>query len=77
MHDLYRNTCLSLYRQRLPYVLARVLQVTLYIYDYITQSCRQQAEVIQDHENDNVCYIGQGEAQHRKYKRFKLGGGHL
>jgi hypothetical protein len=42
-----------------------------------TKSCRQQAEVIQNHENENVCYIGQGEARHRKYKRLKLGGGHV
>jgi hypothetical protein len=50
-----------------------------YIYDYITKSCRQQAEVIQNHENENenVRYIGQGEAPHRKYKRLKLGGGHV
>jgi hypothetical protein len=41
-----------------------------YIYDYITKLCRQQAEVIQNHENENVCNIG-----HRKYKRLKLGGG--
>jgi hypothetical protein len=43
-----------------------------YIYDYITKSSRQQAEVIQNHENENVHYIGQGEAQHRKYKRLNL-----
>jgi hypothetical protein len=48
-----------------------------YAHDYITQSCRQQAEVIQNHENENVPYIGQGEARHRKYKRLKLGGGHV
>jgi hypothetical protein len=48
-----------------------------YVYDYITKSCRQQAEVIQSHQNGNVRYIGQGEAPHRKYKRLKLGGGHL
>jgi hypothetical protein len=36
-----------------------------------------QAEVIQNHENENVRIIGQGEAQHRKYKRFTLDGGHL
>jgi hypothetical protein len=48
-----------------------------YVYDYITQSCRQQAEVIQNHENENVRYIGQGEARDRKYKRLKLGGGHV
>jgi hypothetical protein len=43
-----------------------------YVYDYITKSCRQQAEVIQNHENETVRYIGQG-----KYKRLKLGGGHV
>jgi hypothetical protein len=32
-----------------------------YVYDYITKSCRQQAEVIQNHENENVRYIGQGD----------------
>jgi hypothetical protein len=48
-----------------------------YIYDYITQLSRQQAEVIQNHENGNgnVRNIGKGEARHRKYKRLKLGGG--
>jgi hypothetical protein len=46
-----------------------------YIYDYITKLCRQQAEVIQNHENVNVRNIGQGEAQHRKHTRLKLGGG--
>jgi hypothetical protein len=35
------------------------------------------AEIIQNHENENVRYIGQGEAPHRKYKRLKLGGGHV
>jgi hypothetical protein len=49
----------------------------LYVYDHITISCRQQAEVIQNHENENVFYIGKGEARHRKYKRLKLGGGHV
>jgi hypothetical protein len=46
-----------------------------YIYDYLTKSCRQQAEVIQNHENANVRNIGQGEAQHRKCKRLKVGDG--
>jgi hypothetical protein len=46
-----------------------------HVYDYITKSCRQQAEVIQNHEN--VRYIGQGESRYRKYKRFKLGGGYV
>jgi hypothetical protein len=48
-----------------------------YIYDYITKLCRQQAEVIRNHENANVRHIGQGEAQHRKHKRLKLGGGEV
>jgi hypothetical protein len=43
--------------------------------DYITKLCRKQAEVIQNHENENVRNIGQGEARHRTYKRLKLGGG--
>jgi hypothetical protein len=47
----------------------------LYIYDYITKLCRQQADVIQNHENSSVCDIRKGKAQHRKYKRLKLGGG--
>jgi hypothetical protein len=33
-----------------------------YMYDYMTKLCRQQAEVIQNHDNENVCSIGQGEA---------------
>jgi hypothetical protein len=46
-----------------------------YVYDYMTKLSRQQAEVIQSHENANVRNIGQGEARHRKFKRLKLGGG--
>jgi hypothetical protein len=46
-----------------------------YVYDYTTKLCRQQAEVIQNHENANVRNIGQGEPEHRKYKMLKLGGG--
>jgi hypothetical protein len=48
---------------KLPYIL---------VYDYITKLCRQQAEVIQNHEKANVCIIGQGEQRHRKYKRVNL-----
>jgi hypothetical protein len=48
-----------------------------YVYEYIAKSCRQQAEVIQNRENENVRYIGQGEARHRIYKMLKLGGGHV
>jgi hypothetical protein len=43
-----------------------------YVYDYLTKSCRQQAEVIQNLENENVRYIGQGEALHRKYSIREL-----
>jgi hypothetical protein len=46
-----------------------------FVYDYVTKLCRQQAEVIQNHDNENVRSIGQSEAPHRKYKRLKLGGG--
>jgi hypothetical protein len=38
------------------------------------QMIRQQAEVIQNHDNENVRTIGQGEARHRKYRRLNLGG---
>jgi hypothetical protein len=48
-----------------------------YVYDYITKSCKQQAKVVQNHENKNFRYIGQGEARHKKYKRLKLGGSHV
>jgi hypothetical protein len=41
-----------------------------YVYDYITKSCRQQAEAIQNHGNENVRYIGQGEARHRKCQKM-------
>jgi hypothetical protein len=47
-----------------------------YVYDYITKLCKQQAEVIKNHDNENVRIIGHGEARHRMYKRLKLGGGH-
>jgi hypothetical protein len=35
------------------------------VYDYITNLCRQQAQVIQRHENVNVRNNGQGAARHR------------
>jgi hypothetical protein len=46
-----------------------------YVYDYITKLCRPQEEVIQNHDNENVRNIGQGEARHKKYKRLKHGDG--
>jgi hypothetical protein len=47
----------------------------LYVYDYITKLCRKQAEVIQNHENANICNIEEDEPRHMKYNRLKLGGG--
>jgi hypothetical protein len=55
-------------------VLPRTFQIP-YVYDYITKICSKQAEVILNHDNINVRSIGKIEAQHRKYKRLKLGGG--
>jgi hypothetical protein len=51
-------------------------QVT-YVYDYITELCRRQAEIIHNQENENVCNIGQGETPQRECKRLNLGGGHV
>jgi hypothetical protein len=48
-----------------------------YVYDYITKLRRSQAEITHIHENENVRNTGQGETPRRKYKRLKLGGGHL
>jgi hypothetical protein len=46
-------------------------------YHYITKLFRNQAEVIRNHENENIRYIGQDEAKHKKIKRLELGCGHL
>jgi hypothetical protein len=61
--------------RRIPVSVLRMAFKRLYIYDYITKVCRQQAKVIQNNENANVCNIGQDETRHGKYKRLKLGGG--
>jgi hypothetical protein len=45
-----------------------------YVYDYMIKLSRPQAEVILNHDNENVRNIGEGEARHRKYKMLKLGG---
>jgi hypothetical protein len=42
---------------------------------FYNKICRQQAEVIQNHENEHVRSIGLCEARYKKYKRLKLGGG--
>jgi hypothetical protein len=31
-----------------------------YVYDYITKLCRRHAEIIHNHENENVHNVGQG-----------------
>jgi hypothetical protein len=41
------------------------------LYNKIMQA---KTEIIQNHNNENVHNIGQGEARQRKYKRLKLGG---
>jgi hypothetical protein len=46
-----------------------------FVYDYLPKLYRQQAEVIQNYDNENVRTIGQGESRHRKCKRLKLGDG--
>jgi hypothetical protein len=47
---------------------------TPYLHDFITKLCRSQAAVTLNHDNVHVRNIGQGEAQHRKYKGFKFDG---
>jgi hypothetical protein len=37
-----------------------------FVNDYITKLCRQQAEVIQNHDNENVRNIGKGESPSQK-----------
>jgi hypothetical protein len=46
-----------------------------YVCDIIIKLCRKQAEVIQNHENEHVRGIGEGEDRYRKYKRLILGSG--
>jgi hypothetical protein len=43
-----------------------------YVYDYITKLCRQQAQVIQNHENMQVHNIGKGEADTENIKSLNL-----
>jgi hypothetical protein len=48
-----------------------------HVYDYITKLCRQ-AGVIQNHENENKMFATLAKVKpDRKYKRLKLGGGHV
>jgi hypothetical protein len=46
-----------------------------YLKDFGTKLCRQQALVIQNHDNVYIHITDQSEVRHRKYKRLKLGGG--
>jgi hypothetical protein len=39
--------------------------------------CKQQAGVIRNHENANVCNTEGGEAIHRECKELKLDGGQV
>jgi hypothetical protein len=43
-----------------------------YVYDYITKLCRKQAEAIENHENEHVRGIGQGEARHENIRGLNL-----
>jgi hypothetical protein len=36
-----------------------------FVYDYITKLYKQQAEVIQNHENEHVCSKRQSKARHK------------
>jgi hypothetical protein len=56
-------------------ICTRLSTFRMYKIIYIAKVRRQQAEVIQSHENEYVRSIVQGEARHRNYKRLKLGGG--
>jgi hypothetical protein len=69
---------LVLFNTASSYPLVPIIRVTViptrssFLYNKL---CRQQTEVIQNHDNENVRSIGQDEARHRKYKLLKLGGG--
>jgi hypothetical protein len=68
------NACMLIRRNTGPRF-ARGFQPSVCIRLYKIKLRRQQAEVIQNHANEHVRSIGQGEARNIKYKRFKLGGG--
>jgi hypothetical protein len=46
-----------------------------YIYDYVTKMCRQEAEVIENHEIANVRDIGKTKTDTENSKRLKLDDG--
>jgi hypothetical protein len=41
------------------------LHMVPYAYDYTAKLCRQQADVIKNHENKHVRSVGNGEARHK------------
>lgn len=43
-------------------------------FDFVIKLCRQQAEVVRNHENADVRNIGQVEVHHGKYRCVKPGG---
>jgi hypothetical protein len=43
-----------------------------FVYDYIIKLCRQQAEVIKNHDNENVRTIGQGDPDRGNIKGINL-----
>jgi len=63
----------SLQRRTPTHVLHMAFKIP-YLYDFVTELCRQQATVILNHENVNIRIIGQGEDRQRKSKRLSLGG---
>jgi hypothetical protein len=56
----------GIFRRRTPVREMHMAFHLPYIYDYTTKLCRQQAEVILNHDNENVRNIGEGEARHTK-----------
>jgi len=43
--------------------------------NFVTELRRQQAEVLQNHDSENVRGMGLGQTQRRKYKRVRHYGG--
>jgi len=48
------------YPRRVPSRDMRMVFKIPYVYDFVTKLCRRQAEIIQNHDNENVRNIGQG-----------------
>jgi hypothetical protein len=57
------------------YTLVRDMHVAFqipYVYDYIKKLCRRQAEIVHNHENENLRNIGQGETHTENIKGLNL-----